>query len=205
MTLRARLFGWFPALWLATAGVSFCSVLVCPGLVSALELFASLYLLPVAAYRLHNLVWPLHEGASRIDGPDYSPWWGGHQCQVMYSAIPVLEAILRLVPGVYSAWLRLWGSQIGRGVYWTPQVDITDRALLEIGDRVVFGHRVGCYAHAVRRRGTGLILYVRRISVGAGVLLGAGSRLAPGARINPDVQLPAMSYVRAGRRIRNRD
>ena len=62
----------------------------------------------------------------------------GHQLQVLYSAFPAL----RLVPGLYSAWLRLWGSRVGRAVYWTPQVKITDRGLLKVGDGVVFGHRV---------------------------------------------------------------
>ncbi len=139
-----------------------------------------LYAVPVAAYRVHEWLWPLAEGPSRIDAPGYSPWWGGHQCQVMYSAFPALEAALRLVPGLYSAWLRLWGGRVGRGVYWTPLVEITDRALIEVGDGVVFGHRVACYAHLVKPRSDGLVLYVRRIRIGDGVLLGAGSRLGPG-------------------------
>jgi hypothetical protein len=112
-----------------------------------MALLAVLYLVPVATYRLHGALWPLVEGASRIDAPRYAPWWGGHQCQLMYSALPALEAALRLVPGLYSGWLRLWGSRVGRGVYWTPLVEITDRSLLEVGDGVVFGHRVACYAH----------------------------------------------------------
>jgi hypothetical protein len=30
-------------------------------------------------YRLHQALWPLLEGPSRIDAAGYSPWWGGHQ------------------------------------------------------------------------------------------------------------------------------
>ena len=202
MTLRAQLFGLFPALWLVASCACVLYVLAVPGLASILVLMAVLYLLPVATFRLHNVLWPLVEGSSPIDAPGYSPWWGGHQCQVMYSAFPVLEAALRIVPGLYSMWLRLWGSRVGHNVYWTPQVDISDRSLLDIGDGVVFGHRVGCYSHLVKRRGTGLVLYVRRIRIGDGVLLGAGSRLAPGTRIEAGAELPLLSYIRAGQRFR---
>ena len=110
--------------------------------------------------------------ASRIDAPGYAPWWGGHQCQLMYSAFPALEAALRLVPGLYSGWLRLWGS------------------------------RVACYAHLVKRRDVGLVLYVRRIRIGDGVLLGAGSRLGPGVCIENGAVLPVQTDVGVGHRIR---
>jgi hypothetical protein len=202
MTLRSRLCGLFPALWLAGAFACTLWIAAAPGLASVLALLAVLYLVPVAAFRAHQALWPLPEGRSRLDAPSYSPWWGGHQFQVVYSAFPALEAALRVVPGLYSAWLRLWGSRIGRNVYWTPLVEVTDRSLLEIGDGVVFGHRVACYAHLVKRRDAGLVLYVRRIRVGHGVLLGAGSRLGPGARIDDGTVLPLLTDVGVGRRIR---
>lgn len=205
MSWRARILGFFPAFWLLAAMACLWRVLVAGDVASALALLAVLYLLPVALYRLHQALWPLVEGASRLDAAGYSPWWGGHQLQVMYSAFPALEGVLRLVPGLYSAWLRLWGSRIGRAVYWTPQVDIIDRGLLEVGDGVVFGHRVACYAHLVKRRDDGLVLYVRRIRIGAGVMLGASSRLGPGARIDDGVALPILTDVGVGRRIRKAD
>ena len=203
MTLRARLFALFPLAWLAGSGASVLYLVSAPGVVSVMALLAVLYLVPVATFRLHGALWPLVEGASRIDAPRYAPWWGGHQCQLMYTALPALEAALRLVPGLYSRWLRLWGSRVGRGVYWTPLVEITDRSLLEVGDGVVFGHRVACYAHLVKRRDVGLVLYVRRIRIGDGVLLGAGSRLGPGVRIEDGAVLPVRTDVGVGRRIRN--
>jgi hypothetical protein len=205
MTLRARLFGLFPALWLAALLACALLLATVPGLPSLLVFIFVTYLLPVACFRVHDAVWPLAEGRSRIDAPGYSPWWGGHQFQVMYSAFPALEGALRLVPGLYSAWLRLWGSRVGRGVYWTPMVEITDRSLLDIGDGVVFGHRVACFGHLVKRRRDGLTLYVRRIRIGAGVLLGAGARLGPGARIEDGVDLPLLADVGVGRRVRKAD
>lgn len=202
MTLRARVFGLFPAAWFATVGAGAYFAIVEPGAASAAALLAALYVLPPACFRVHNSFWPLVEGRSRLDTPEYSPWWGGHQFQVIYNAFPALEAALRLVPGAYSAWLRLWGSHIGRRVYWTPRVDITDRSLLEVGDDAIFGHRVACYSHVVMRRRDGILLYVRRIRIGRGVLLGFACRLGPGVRIDDDVVLESRTDVFVGRRIR---
>jgi len=202
MTVRARVFTCFPAAWLAA--VCACALFAAaePGAPSLAALFAALYLLPVACFRVHDLLWPLVEGRSRLDAPGYSPWWGGHQFQVMYTAFPALEAALRLVPGAYSAWLRLWGSRIGRRVHWTPRVEITDRSLLEVGDDVVFGHLVACYSHVVMRRRDRVLLYARRIRIGRGVLLGAACSLGPGVRIDDGVALAVRTDVFPGRHIR---
>ena len=203
MTLRARVFSLFPAAWIIGLLFALAWWVASPlTWTRGLLLAALTYLLPVACFRLHQLVWPLPEGKSSLNVPGYVPWWGAHQCQVMYTALPALEAVLRLIPGVYSAWLRLWGSRIGRGVHWTPRVEITDRSLLDVGDDVIFGHRAACYAHVVQRRGNELVLYVRRIVIGPGVLIGAGSRLGPGASIDAGVILPVLSDVGVGRRVR---
>jgi hypothetical protein len=202
VTLRARVLGIFPGVWLGMVFLALLALARDPGPAAVLVLLAMLYVVPVACFRAHNALWPLAEGRSRLDAPAYSPWWGGHQFQVVYSAFPALEAALRLIPGLYSAWLRLWGSHIGRRVHWTPRVDISDRSLLEVGDDVVFGHLVACYSHLVTRRRHGLVLYVRRIRIGQRVLLGAGCRLGPGARIADGVALPSRTDVVLGRRTR---
>lgn len=201
MTWRARLFALFPALWLL-------ALLACLTWLAQARTFWPLlaalviaYLLPPLCFRLHDAAWPLREGRSRIDTPGYSPWWGSHQFQVMYNAFPALESALRLLPGCYSAWLRLWGSRIGRGVHWTPRVEIADRSLLDVGDGVVFGHLTACYAHLIKPHRGGLVLYVRRIGIGDGAFLGAGSRLGPGARIAAGTVLPMLTDVGVGRRI----
>ena len=201
MTLHARTLAFFPAAWMGVVAFAIC-VLALEPRVGAVLLLTALYGVPVACFRLHNACWPLAEGRSRLDAPGYSPWWGAHHFQVVYSAFPALEAALRLVPGLYSAWLRLWGSHIGRRVHWTPRVDISDRNLLEVGDDVVFGHLVACYAHLVTRRQDGVVLYVRRIRIGDRVLIGAGCRLGPGARVASDTALPARTDIVLGRRTR---
>lgn len=109
---------------------------------------------------------------------------------MIYAAIPAFEAFLRLVPGLYSAWLRLWGSKVGKRVYWTPLVEIIDRHMLRIGDDVIFGHRVVCSSHVVSRKENGeFVLLLRYIRIGSGSFIGALSRLGPG------VKIPAKSAV----------
>src|SRR5262249_19077251 len=118
-----------------------------------------------------------------------------HQAQLVYIALPPLEALLRLVPGLYSAWLRLWGARIGRRVYWTPLVDIGDRSLVEIGNDVIFGHRATLYAHVISRTKDKLVLYVKPIVIGDGAFVGAGSVLGPGTRVGEGKLVAAGTHV----------
>ncbi|MEM8615130.1 MAG: acyl transferase [Cyanobacteria bacterium P01_H01_bin.105] len=193
MTLLSKLLSLFPSLTLGLSALSVIYSLHSPwGLILC---FFWLYGLPVFAYRLHTWFYPLKSGISYLQGSDYSPWWGGHQFQLIYIAFPVLETWLRLVPGLFSIWLRLWGAQIGNQVYWTPVLEIADRGLLTIGDGVVFGHRVGLYSHIVKPRRDNLMLYLKPISIGSGSFVGAGSYIGPGATI------AAGSYLKADSKI----
>lgn len=158
----------------------------------------TVYGLPPLLFRLHQWIFPLKEGAHKLVGPVYVPWWGGHQLQLPFIAFPALEAVLRVL-GIYSPWLRLWGARVGRGVYWTPLVEITDRSLLEIGDGVLVGHKCGFYAHAIKpARGT-LYLYCKRIRIGKDAFLGAGSGFGPGATVAEGAYLPLRTEVFPGR------
>ncbi len=153
------------------------------------------YLLPPLTFRLHQRRWPLEEGTRRLLGGGYEPWWGAHQIQALYVAMPSLEAVLRLLPGVYSAWLRLWGSQIGRRVIWTPRVEIIDRSLLEVGDDVVFGHYAVVSGHLIKPTRHNLLLYVERVRIGSNAFLGAGSVLAPGVVVEDGARIEAGERV----------
>lgn len=201
MTFRSRLFSYFPALYLGAALALSAWLVAERSWTPAVALLAHLYLSPVACYRVHHAIWPITEGSCRLDLPDvYVPWWGGHMFQLPFDAFPQLESALRLIPGLYAVWLRAWGARVGKGVHWTPLVEITDRAFVDIGDHAVIGHRVGLYAHVVARRESGeLRLNLRRIRIGAGALLGAYSRLGPGAEVAPGEQLPASTDRWAGR------
>lgn len=155
-----------------------------------------LYLFPPLCHRLLGFIWPLEEGRTNLSQPSYSPWWTSLQVQAVFNAAPSLEGLLRLIPGAYSGWLRLWGSRIGHGVVWSPRVEIADRGLLDVGNHVVFGHRVALYPHVVNRRQDGeTILYVKRIRIGSRAFIGAGSRLGPGSSIPADSRLRALTDV----------
>src|SRR5690242_9394747 len=139
MTVLSTILLFFPTFIFILTGAAIFYFAYSPSLFSILAVLLSIYGLPVLVYRLHQWAYPVQEGISYLKGKEYSPWWGSHQIQSIYIAIPVLEAVLRLIPGVFSWWLRLWGAKVGRDVYWTPGLEIADRGLLEIGDRVVIG------------------------------------------------------------------
>ncbi|MEH2218584.1 MAG: acyl transferase [Nostoc sp.] len=195
MTVISKILSFFPTFILLLTGAAIIYLAYSPNIFSILAVFLSIYGLPVLVYRLHEWVYPVREGISYLLGEEYSPWWGSHQIQVIYIAIPVLEAVLRLIPGVFSCWLRLWGAKVGRDVYWTPGLEIADRSLLEIGDRVVVGHNVGIYCHIIKPRKQNLMLYVKKVKIGCDVFVGAGSNLAPGVVVADGSYLPAATKL----------
>jgi len=195
MSVMGRAISFYPTLILSLTAATIFWLAYRPSPVQPAVLILILYLLPPITLRIHEIFFPLREGASKLSDPKYSRWWGAHQIQLIYIALPQLEALLRLVPGLYSAWLRLWGSRVGRGVYWTPNIEITDRSRLEIGDRVVFGHKCKLLGHAIKPKGGEVILYLRRIKIGNDAFIGAGSRIGPGAVIGDGAYLPVLTDV----------
>jgi len=195
MTLLGRIISLY-----STCILSLCAATVLwfgwrPSPIQPVLLVVILYLVPPLTFRLHRIFFPIRKSLSNLSDRKYSPWWGAHQIQLVYIAIPQLEAALRLAPGLYSAWLRLWGSKIGRRVYWTPNVEITDRHLLDIGDHVVCGHKCKFLGHAIKPSGQKMALYTRSIKVGNEVFIGAGSRIGPGAVIADGSFLPVLTDV----------
>ena len=202
MTLAGKLMALFPAALMAGVVASLWWFAASPSIWPLLALIAVLYLVPPLAFRLHQRIVPLREGAFDIGAPVYEPWWGAYMCQCLYGAVPQLEGLIRLIPGAYSAWLRLWGSRIGKGVHWTPAVEVTDRSLLDVGDGVIFGHKVGCYAHLIRPRAGSARLLVRRIRIGDSAFVGAGSRLGPGVTVPDGSLVPMATDLHVGQTFR---
>jgi hypothetical protein len=201
MTILSRVISFFPALILLLTGTAIFYFLTSPSIFSILAVLLSIYGLPLLAYRLHEYFYPVQEGISYLHVKEYNPWWGSHQIQLIFIAIPVLETILRLIPGLFSWWLRLWGAKVGQNVYWTPALEISDRGFLEIGDRVVIGHRVGIYSHIIKPHKADLMLYVKKIKIGNDVFIGAGSRLAPGVVLSDKTFLTLATDLRPNQRI----
>jgi acetyltransferase-like isoleucine patch superfamily enzyme len=195
MTILSRIWSVFPAMVIMLALGSVGYWVYHPGPPGAIALLASLYGVPPLVYRLHAWRYPIKPGISYLGTSEYSPWWGSHQIQVIYISFPALEAALRLIPGAFSLWLRLWGASIGRHVYWTPGLDIADRGLLSVGDRAVFGHRVELYAHAIKPKHNDLMLYVKPITIGSHTFVGAGTRIGPGVVIDDGAYIPAKTDI----------
>jgi hypothetical protein len=193
MTILSTLLSFFPMLVMIMIFLSFVSICSHPGILSVSTLLFSIYLFPLLIYKIHNHFLPVKEGINYLCGKDYSPWWGSHQIQAIYISFPAFETILRLIPGAFSLWLRLWGSQVGKKVYWTPHLEIADRGLIEIGDNVVFGHKVGIYSHIIKPKKQDLLLYVKKVKIGSNVFLGAGNHIAPGMCIHDNTYIPISS------------
>ncbi len=183
MTLFGKLITFFPGLHALLVIASTGYFIIEPGWVSAGLIPLAIYIFPLVAYHLHQLVAPIVEGESSIIGA-YSPWYGTHMIQLVFIGFPSCERFLRLFPGVFSVWLRLWGRKVGKGVYYTPHLELADRGLLEIGHGCVFGYNVKISGHYISpSKEKGLKLYVRKVVIEDGGFVGAASRLAPGVRV----------------------
>src|SRR5262245_52477786 len=124
MTVWDRLFSYFPLLM--TAAVIAASGLFAAwpnGWTAMLSLFV-IYLFPPMVLRIMLRWAALRPGIACIDGKKFSPWLAAHHIQAFYDALPFLESLLRVIPGFYSMWLRMWGSQIGYGVEWPVRIDV---------------------------------------------------------------------------------
>ena len=170
---------------------------------------AALYWLPPVLARVILLAAPIVPGRIDLGSGAFFRWWAVFQLQVVFCRFPALEEALRLIPGVYSLWLRLWGSRIGGLTYWSPGVVITDRSFLQIGDGVVFGAGVRLNAHVLTGEKAGpryLLLAPIKIGdhsiVGGYSLLTAGTEVAPGETTLACQLSPPFSYWKEGKRIK---
>lgn len=191
MTLSGRIASLFPLLHVLLLFGALVEMLVDPGLFPLLVLLFVAYLLPPLLLRLYSLKYPPRPGRCILNRPVRCDWWIAHQLQLGYAVLPLLESLLRLIPGAYSAWLRLWGSRVGRNVYWTPRVEIIDRHMMNLGDNIVFGHRVVCCSHIINRKKNGdLVLILQPIDIGDDSLIGAGAHIGPGVQIPEKTKVP---------------
>jgi acetyltransferase-like isoleucine patch superfamily enzyme len=148
---------------------------------------AALYLLPPILARVILFCFKIPEGRIPVGSNFFFCWWTVFQLQIAFCRLPALEEILRLIPGAYSVWLRLWGAHIGRLTYWSPGIAITDRSFLRIGDDVVFGAGVRLNAHVLARNKNGQMeLILATLKIGDRVVVGGYSLLTAGTEISAD-------------------
>lgn len=153
---------------------------------------AALYLLPPVLARIVLAVCGRPTGTFAVDSRQFLTWWTLASLQSIFLRLPFLEELLRMLPLVYSNWLRLWGSKIGSLVYWAPGTSIFDRSYLEVGDQVVFGVGARVSPHVVSRGQ----LTVAAVKVGARAQVGGYSLLGPGAEIGAGEFPPAALEMR---------
>jgi len=168
-----------------------------------------LYLAPALAARLILCITPISEGRIPVGAKSFFTWWTLFQLQVVFCRLPALEEILRLIPGLYSQWLRLWGARIGRFTYWAPGTLITDRSFLCIGDDVVFGAGVRLNPHVLAAAKAGpMELLLATVKIGDRVAVGGYSLLTAGTEISSDQATraflisPPFSLWQGGKRVR---
>jgi hypothetical protein len=160
---------------------------------------ALLYLAPPLAARGLRAAWgwsgPEGCGARGPEAPFASPaflqWWALGQLQLVFNRLPLLEELLRLVPGLYSGWLSLWGARVGRFVFWSPGVLVADRHLLVVGDRAVIGMGTRIASHMVVGGTGGPSVLTAPVVIEERAVVGGFSTLGPGARIAAGEMPPA--------------
>jgi len=196
MTGWCRLFSWFPLLMCAMSFGALGVFAQWPSIWSVLLVLLVIYFVPPMVQRVVFRWAPLKIGVSAIDGRTFSPWLASHHIQAFYDALPFLESLLRVFPGFYSMWLRMWGSHIGYGVEWAVRMDVLDRNLMDIGNRVVFSRETELAAHVRKKTdGGGSRVLVRGVRIGSYAFIGAGARIGPGANVPSNASVPALAVV----------
>ena len=158
---------------------------------AAVAVLATLYLLPPMAVAMARPRTALMATRYPIDSPEFIRWWYTAQWQVVFSRFPQLEELLRIVPGLYSTWLRLWGAKIGSIVYWSPGLSMLDRPFIDIGNRVVIGAGTRLSSHFLARGQDGMTeLVVATITIGDDAIIGGYSLLPAGVWVGDCEQTP---------------
>jgi hypothetical protein len=180
-----------------------------PVRIRIVSVLAVLLILPPLLARTVHALAPLPPGKISIESGGFLSWWATAQFQIIFNRLPMIEELLRMIPGVYSNWLRLWGSKIGRLTYWSPGMAVLDREYLDLGDDVVFGAGVRLNGHVILRNRQGrLELAVAPIKIGSGAsvggysLLTAGTEIAAGESTRAHLLSPPFTVWRDGKRFR---
>ena len=174
--------------FLHMASVVWMAALPWPGwpgrLLSALTM---LYILPALIARLIIRFFPIKQAVIAPGTADFFKWWALLNLQLVFCRFPFLDECLRLVPALYSGWLRMWGAHIGRLVYWAPGTRILDRSFLDIGDDVIFGAGVKLNPHVMARNDKGRMeLLLAPVKIGDRAMVGGYSLLTAGSELSPD-------------------
>lgn len=168
---------------------------------------AWILLLPPLLCRLLGLG-RLSQGEIAVPSTAFFRWWSSWQLQMVFNRFPFIEEGLRLVPGLYSLWLRLWGARVGRLTLWSPGVRVYDRPFIQIGDDAVIGLEACLLAHfgGLDREGRSNLV-IGPVAIGDRTTVGGRSLLGPGLVLEADQFTETLflgtpfSHWRAGERV----
>jgi len=171
--------------------------------------FGMLFIVPALVTQIIVKGFPLRSTVINLGSTDFFKWWATLNLQVLFCRLTILEETVRLVPALYSAWLRLWGSKIGRLVYWAPGTQILDRSFLDIGDDVIFGAGVRLAPHMMIRNELGeMELLLAPVKIGSRAVVGGYSVLSAGTELAGDeasqacLLSPPFTKWRNGKRVK---
>lgn len=157
--------------------------------------FLYIYIFPVLLYRCLYVFFPKKEGRFIVYEKDFLVWWYGMQLQICFARLSFLEEFLRIFPFLYSTWLRLWGSKIGKAVFWSPGVIIADRGDIEVGDYTLIGYGAKLTSHLMSKSRKRELLIYSKIIIGKNVIIGAESNLSSGVKVSDGVTISALSTL----------
>jgi hypothetical protein len=157
---------------------------------------ALLYLFPPLTARLLLRLGGPQVAVTTAGSGAFLRWWVLCQLQMVFNRLGILEEALRLVPGLYSAWLRLWGARVGRYVFWAPGVLVADRSFVEVGDQACVGAGTKILPHLLGSAAGGAIdLVVAPVVVDAHAIVGGFSVLGPGTRVAAGETTPGCTVL----------
>ena len=167
-----------------------------------------IYVIPPLITRIALLIHPLNKTEYELFSKEYYIWWLTFCTQIIYLRLPFLEEILRIIPGLYSMWLRVfWGAKIGRLTYWAPGTRILDRSFLNIGNNVIFAADVRLNPHA-QLNGKLILAPVTiedNVIVGAYSLLVSGTVLKANQATKPFLKSAPFTIWDYGVKVKNAD
>ena len=147
----------------------------------ALCALSALYLLPALAVRL-AMAGGKPAGLLHQHARGFKLWWFATQCQTIFNRLPMLEEILRLVPGLFPLWIRLWGGRMSLQTYVAPGVVILDRWAVEVQRGAVLGYGCLIASHLATREVSGrAVVLVATPCIQAHAIVGGMTKIGPGA------------------------
>lgn len=156
----------------------------------------TLYLLPALVVRAVMAIGGRPQGLLHQDSGGFKRWWFAFQCQTVFNRLPWLEELLRLVPGLYALWIRLWGGRVSPRCYIAPGATLLDRWAVEVQTGAVLGYGCLLVAHLGTRGvdGRGMLL-VAAPCVQQDAIVGGLAKLGPGATLLAGQVLPTGRHL----------